>query len=232
MTKPSIIVRELSIMSEAMWPFRDGKPVWRHRPLGSVGKFDPFPAYPHQREVVDAAVKHVQSCFAPLWDVELFIADREEEGRSNGYSSVCQDGHYEDDEWVKDPPVGLIMLSGKRVPPHPAVTRHLVAHEYGHHVEWMLNDARGEQNLYSDALVAEYAKMRGLPESTMHDGEGGTWHDSVHEIFACDFRIMVCDVETAYWPHPGVPHPHEVEGLPGWWHDALSAARRATGGQQ
>ncbi|MGI8334376.1 hypothetical protein ACRYCC_30870 [Actinomadura scrupuli] len=51
----------------------------------------------------------------------------------------------------------------------------------------------------------------------MHAGAGGTWYDGIHEIWACDFRILVCQVETEYWPHPGVPRPEEARGLAGWW---------------
>ena len=53
----------------------------------------------------------------------LYIANREEVARSNGHSNIIEGGHYEGDEWVIDPRRGLIMLSGKRVPPHPAMTK-------------------------------------------------------------------------------------------------------------
>jgi hypothetical protein len=172
--------------------------------------------------------EHVAGWCPPVWDVDLYIADREETGRTNAWSTVHEDGRYEGDTWVKDPPIGLIVLSGKRTPPHPALTRHLVAHEYGHNVEWMVNYTRGV-GLHDDSLAREYAEMRGLPDSALHHGTGGRWHDSVHEILACDFRIVVCDIEPEYWPHPGIPHPDRVDELDGWWADAVNALTAAQG---
>jgi hypothetical protein len=218
---PGIVVSAVDIAREANWSFSNSKPTWRHRRFGSVGTFDPFPAYPHDMGVVTEAATYVQGKCSPRWDVELFVADREEEGRSNGYSNVHQDGHYDDgDQWVKEPPIGLIMLSGKRVPPHPAVTRYLVAHEYGHNVEWMLNDLRGHAVQGSD-VVTEYAQMRGMP-TPIHHGSGGTWHDAAPEVFACDFRILVCGIEADYWPHPGVQHPSGLPDLAEWWEQAIA----------
>lgn len=226
----AIIVRDLDVMAEATWSFRTGAPQWQHQVHGSMGTFDPFPGYPHQREVVEETAAAVANACPPLWDVELFIADREEAGRTNGYSSVDAGGRYIEGEWVKGDPIGLIMLSGKRIPPHPALTRYLVAHEYGHNVEWMLNRVRGEANLFGGSLPKEYADMRGLTADHMHDGTGGRWHNSLHEILACDFRILVCEVEVDYWPHPGVPHPRDLVAVRSWWAeqtDALASAARA-----
>lgn len=217
---PALVVRDLAVMCDAEWDFRDSAPKWRWRGYGNMATFDPFPAYPHDRAAVEEAAKYVQDACPPRWNVEVFIADREEVGRSNGFSYLREDGHYEGDQWVKDAPVGLIMLSGKRVPPHPAVTRYLVAHEYGHNVEWMLNKARGAKHSNDQTLATEYAAMRGLPQP-IHHGSGGRWHDSAQEVFACDFRILVCGVEADYWPHGDIPHPAEVDGLRDWWTDAL-----------
>lgn len=100
------------------------------------------------------------------------------------------------------------------------MTRHLVGHELGHNVEYMLEDLGGNP-VHQGVVVKDYAKLRGLPDTSLHHGEGGRWHDSAYEVFACDMRILACDLEPEYWPHPGVPHPHEVDGLLAWWSDAL-----------
>lgn len=220
----SLVVHELPVMAVADWSFRDSVPRWRPGPFAAATEFDPFPAYPHRVADVHAAVEHVIACWPPRYDIGLWVADREEVGRSNGFSNTTQDGHYEGDQWVKDPPRGLIVLSGKRVPPHPALTRYLVAHEYGHHVEWMLNADRGAKALQGDELVTEYAAVRGLPAGSVHHGSGGRWHDSAAEVFACDFRILVCGVEPDYWPHPGIPHPYDVDTARDWWAERTTVA--------
>lgn len=225
-----IRVRDLAVMFEATWSFDDGRPTWRNHAHGGAAVFDPFPGYPHDRAVVDEMVERVAGVLPPLWDVDVVVADREVIGRTNGFSSLRSDGEYVGDVWTPLPPQGLIMLSGKRIPPHPAMTRYLVGHEYGHNVEWMLEYARGGQGrLQRGEVAAEYARLRGLGEP--HWGSGGRWHDSVTEIFACDFRIIVCRVEPDYWPHPGIAHPYDNHLLPndlhGWWAAAEEQLRAA-----
>jgi len=216
MDTPGITVHKLAIIDEAQWSFREREPRW------GDGTWDPFPAYPHDLAVAIEAAAHVQRYCPPLWHVEMYLADREETGRSNGYSNVNQPQHRNDDgTWVKDPPVGLIVLSGKRIPPHPAMTRYLVAHEYGHNLAWMLGHVRGA-NLYDDDLMQDYAAMRALPPDGVHHGSGGRWHDSLHEVFACDFRIHVAGVEPEFWPHPGIARPERVDQLDAWWQQALA----------
>lgn len=223
-----LTVHTLDVMTEATWSFRDSQPTWKSGTFGSSGTFDPFPAYRHLMEPIEETAALVAEKVPPVWDVSLYVADREEVGRSNGFSNVSDGGKYEGNKWVKGPPSGIIVLSGKRVQPHPAVSRYLVAHEYGHHVEWFLNVARGH-GLHSDGVVADYAKYRGLSEESVHHGSGGRWHDSVTEIFACDFRVIVCNVETSYWPHPGIPHSRDrslPRDLYGWWAQALDELKK------
>jgi hypothetical protein len=226
MTTATMNTRELDVMAAAIWSFRDSVPTWTHRQTSSTATFDPFPAYPHHLDEVRDTVQHVVRCCPPLWTIDVLVADREEVGRSNGFSDVNVNSHYEGDEWVDDPK-GLIMLSGKRVPPHPAVTRYLVAHEYGHHAEWMINRTQDTKSLRDETLVAEYARLRGV--TSVHHGSGGRWHDGAHELMACDFRILVCEVEPDYWPHPGMPRPEAVAGVADWWAQAIDAVRVAAG---
>lgn len=218
----ALTVHQLDIAAQGLWGFGSDRPRWAHPVFGHSGEFDPFPAYTHDMAVVAETAAHVEKACPPLWDVQLHVANREEIGRSNGYSNVRQHGHYVGEEWVKDPPVGLIVFSGKRIPPHPALTRYLVAHEYGHNVEWMLEHLAGSRQIQDTTVVTGYAELRGLP-TPVHHGNGGRWHDAAAEVFACDFRTIVCGVETDYWPHPGIPRPHEVPAdLAAWWADALN----------
>jgi hypothetical protein len=217
-----IRVRQIK-SSDYSWDYRSSRPSWRHGRYGLNAEFDPFPGYRHRLDVVNETVALVSSKVKPPWDVEIYVADREEIGRSNGFSGVKSGGEYNDDgDYVKARPVGLIMLSGKRIPMHPAMTRYLVAHEYGHNVEYMLNYVRGEKKYpESGPTIKDYLKLRGLPDSTNHSGLGGVWHDSAQEIFACDFRIVVCGVEVDHWPHPGIPRPDMVPQIYDWWKSSM-----------
>jgi hypothetical protein len=218
---PALTVRDLDALTECRWDFRRG-PEWIHPhgfPMGAT--WDPFPAYAHQYAEAAATAHEVVDACPPLYDITILLADREDEGRTNGWSHLDKhhgtaDGAYQ----------GVIMLAGKRIPPHPAMTRHLVGHEYGHHLEWMLNLARGAKTPYDQQVTDDYARARHLPATSAHHGDGGTWHDSVHEVMACDFRIH-CGIEPEYWPHPGVSRPEHIAGLARWWADALDEIRAA-----
>jgi hypothetical protein len=213
-----IRVHDVQVADEGRWQFRDSSLTWcPPARYGHAATFDPFPAYPHQRAAAEETVAHAQRCCPPLWDVDCYLTDREEVARSNGHSNVHEDQEYVDGEWVKKTPTGLILLSGKRIPPHPAMTRYLIGHEYGHNVAFMLNHIRGAKHLHDDDLYRDYAATRGLPDDCVHHGEGGNWHTSAAEIFACDFRIIVCGIETEFWPHPRIGRPENVPGLDDWW---------------
>jgi hypothetical protein len=219
-----ITVHEAPVMRDGHWSFGTSQLTWGPpAPAHGSSAFDPLPAYPHDLAAVTAAAQRAQDMMPPLWDVDVYVADREGTDRCNGYSRLEEHGHYEGDDWVKDPLRGTIVLAGKRVQPHPAMSRYLVAHEYGHNVAYMLNSLRGGKYASAcDGLYADYAKARGLDPGTLHHGDGGRWHDSAAEIFACDFRILVLGAEAEFWPHPGISRPEETRGLAGWWDDACS----------
>jgi hypothetical protein len=217
---PEITVDELILADAGDWSFRDSTLRYNYPGYGHLGTFDPFPAYAHNLAEADRAARHVAECCPPLWDVHILAADREETGRTNGYSLVHARQHYADGAWVQDEPLGLVVMAGKRIPPHPAMTRYLVAHEYGHHVCWMIGHARGASHLQDESWLEDFAAARGLPGDLVRHGSGGTWHRALAEIFACDFRIAVCHIEDGYWPHPGIAHPTSVD-MGDWWERTL-----------
>jgi hypothetical protein len=224
---PQVTLTVLDVLAEAVWDFRDGRPHWREPASGHPsGTFDPFPGYRHDEATARAALDVVTRAWPPAWDIGVYLADREDTGRTNGYSHLHVPTRREGDQWVEGQPAGLILLSGKRVPPHPAMTAYLVGHEYGHHVEWSLNQ-RDRKPLTSDAAARRYLTVRGLDDSALFHGDGGRWHTSVHEILACDFRVLIAGLEPGFWPHPGVPRPEDVPGLAYWWDEQQEQARNS-----
>lgn len=233
---PNLHVHEIDLEADVGWAFTDSKQKFSPR-IGDrwlyqgTAELDPFPAYAHNLTVVQQTAQLVEWVFPPLYDVHLFVSPRECVSRTNAfatcdrayycYDKECPEGTGCQNKAHKEP-TGLIFLSGKRVPPHPAMSRHLVAHEYGHNVQYML-EYQSDMKDGSGEFITAYAKLRGLP-TPIHSGSGGKWHTAAAEIFACDFRILICRTELEYWPHMGVPRPEEVPAIREWWEDRRVAA--------
>lgn len=208
---PGIYVQEVDVLTAGSWSFEASTVTW-----GGI-IFDPFPAYPHERPLVDEMVEHVLAIAKPIWPVTLTLVNREAVSRVNAWAQ-CREGEYVKGTWDRGFR-GSICMNAKRIPPHPGMTRHLVGHEYGHNVQYMLNVVKGF-NYHAFDMLEEYATLRGSGE--VHSGSGGNWHSSIQEVFACDFRSLVCGLENEYWPHPGVGHPNDLtQPVMQWWADAL-----------
>jgi hypothetical protein len=180
---------------------------------------DPFPAYPHSREEVWLQLERAASAFPIPQDVTVCILDREPMERTNGWCN-CE-YHWSGKEETPRKWSANIVLAGKRIPPHPAMTRYLVSHEYGHavrqYISWKRDEKDGSNHLYD-----EYQKLRGFT-SAKHYG-GGTWHARVEELFANDFRILVVGAEVEFWPHPGFTRPEGIPAIIEFWKKEKEAA--------
>jgi hypothetical protein len=204
------------------WSFRDSRPSLHGPAFSAV--LDPFPAYAHDAEQVQATLEVVASAWRPETPITYWLLNQEETARTNAFAVFEQARR--DDLWRGIH--GHIVVAGKRIPPHPAVTRYLVAHEYGHLVQrWLADRESGKE----DDVLRAYRAARRFRLRGQHAG-GGTWHRALEEVFACDFRILVAGIEPEYWPHPGIPRPEF--GVPGvglrrWWREqgvAKLAGRR------
>lgn len=205
---------------ELTWTFDDKPPSWRTTPRletwGHVEAVDPTPCYRHEVELVEREVAHVDAVFPIGVPVTFHISPWESLGRTNGWASQ---------QWVhgSEPRTFevAIGLGGKRIPLHPAMTRYLVSHEYGHAVDYWLCHIRG---LEANGLDEEYRKIRDLPESSSRYGPG-RWHANVGELIANDFRVLIAKRELDFWPHPGIARPEEIAGVRRFWkHAATDAA--------
>lgn len=180
---------------------------------GVYRKFDPFPCYTHPLSCVETLAVQVEETFPIPFDVYIFNFSLEPLCRTNGMA--CTNViDYSYDDLTKRTFDGVICLYGKRIPLHPAMTRYLVSHEYGHIVDEYLCVRKG---LESNGLDKEYAKMRGISENSNYGGK--KWHTNMGEIIANDFRIAITGTESEFWPHE-CKHPSEDKNVLDWWAEA------------
>lgn len=190
------------------------------RPGGWHTYVDPFPCYAHDVELVRETLEGVESHVDVLCKPTIYVLHHETEERTNGWATTRTP--YPRDESV--PWNGIIVLAGKRIPPHPAMTRYLTAHEYGHHAEYEALRRRGLEPHARD-VEDEYRKLRGMPDARPAYYGGRTWHLTASEVIANDFRVLVCGVESEFWPHE-VEHPLTLKKarrtrLERWWADEV-----------
>ena len=210
--------------AELIWPFdRQRAELRLDRRFGThLEEVDPFPAYAHDIAVVRASVAAVEAAY-PLpepFAPDYFVLPFDTPHYTNGWSDQSHDYRKRDEPRVW---AGVIVLAGKRIPPHPAMTRYLVPHEYGHIVHMWLAHVE-EATDAGDAIYAQYAKLRGFRSAKNYGG--GTWHRRVSEVFANDFRILVAKAEVEFWPHPGIPRPEDVPEIGRWWADEAARHKR------
>lgn len=205
------------------WPF-NGTPNYKTKGPGSYARshhVDPFPCYSHDRSLVTETAARVEEFFPIAFDVDYYLTEHEDVGRTNGFAE-------KNDIWDagKNGYAGweaTIVLIGKRIPPHPAMTRYLVAHEYGHVAQWWIEKIRGiDCSKETTDLDVEYMKLR---EGAHNDYGGRKWHRNVGELIANDFRILVCGIEEEFWPHSGFPHPHQVQSVQIFWEKVVAEVK-------
>ena len=220
---------------DLQFPF-EGKPSVmtspQHAKWGRSIEVDPFPAYSHDPAIVAARAPAVLKSFPIGYQTTFYVLPCEVPARTNGHanrdmiygSSPCDCSDCRKANGgkpigkVKDNWEPYVVLSAKRIPPHPAMTRYLVAHEYGHIVQWWIEEKCGMKDESTTELDRSYMKLR--PGCNNEYG-GGRWHSNVGELFANDFRILMTGIEPEYWPHPGFPHPSEVPAVQKFWKTAF-----------
>lgn len=183
---------------------------------GGHTKFDPFPCYSHPKQFVIDIATQVEKAFPISFDTFIFIFPFEPIGRTNGQAQVNTiDYNHSKDDRTQATWEGAIELYGKRIPLHPAMTRYLVSHEYGHIIDTWICRCR---HLEINGLDEEYAKMRGIDSNFKYGGR--KWHTNTGEIIANDFRICVTGIEREFWPHE-CKHPDLDDNVKSWWQEAI-----------
>lgn len=193
---------EVVLLKDLHWQFDDDRAcqVYNHNRI----YVDPCPAYNHDVNLVKEEFDRVFKN-APLINIpKVLVLSYEVTSRTNGYA----DSYF-----------NSIVLSAKRTPIHPDMTKYLVSHEYGHHVQYNIDFLRGDENvLYNEDsnVLVEYQKLRG---GSFEYGPA-KWHLNVGELFANDFRILVACSEVEFWPHPDFVHPLDSNsGVRDFWAD-------------
>lgn len=199
--------------SELCWSFTENRDPYFQIDEGGYKSnvyVDPFPAYAHDIELVKSELERCVSIFSIDQDVKIYVLEREFLHRTNAQASQCSDYNspYDEEKKQYSKWEGVIVMSGKRIPPHPAVTRYLVAHEYSHVIQYNLADK-------GVITLDEYAELRGYEQVNKHYG-GGTWHTAINEIFADDCRMLKFRAELEFWPHT-CPRPEEIPAIVDFW---------------
>jgi hypothetical protein len=205
--------QEVILKTEPGWSFDHEGPHYSLSFDGSWArneKVDPAPCYTHDVEAVRAELAHLQRVAPVPVPLGIFVLSHEMLGRTNAW--CLADRVYTKPGSGESYPIGIIAMSGKRIPIHPAMTRYLVAHEYGHFVENWLTRVR---DLKDGQLRTQYLEQV-RPDASRNYG-CSKWHQNVGEIFANDFRILIAKREPEFWPHPGVARPEDNLAAIGWW---------------
>lgn len=205
------------------WPFDSTNPVYNLDNSGHHSvTVDPAPSYAHSPELVSLRVNRTTQAFPISWPVTFYVLSNEFLSRTNAFaqgSAFDYNSKVGGEGEEKYPRAPYIVFSGKRIPIMPAMTRYLVAHEYGHIVEDWIAVQRKQKDF---ELLREYAELRGIKQPSNYGC--GTWHETPGEIFANDFRILICEAETEFWPHH-CPRPEDNYAIIGWWEKAKELAQ-------
>lgn len=172
-------------------------------------KFDPFPCYHHNLDLVKSELDRIKNIFPIKFDIYYFIFQYECHSRTNGqaYTNTIK---YKTE---KQKPTwdGVVDLYGKRIPLHPAMTRYLTSHEMGHLIDQWICD---QKDLPYNGLDKDYAKLRKIKYSDNYGGR--KWHTNIGEIIANDIRICLFNSEVEFWPHD-CEHPLKNQKIIDFW---------------
>ena len=193
-------------------------------------KVDPFPCYTHDEERVKVMADLCQNAF-PVPNLNIYILSHEMIDRINGLS--YEQPSYSEEEKIpckcgcgelktRYGQILNIVLSGKRIPVLPSMTRYLVTHEYGHVAFYYIVRKMGYQDGDIEKIEKEYLELRGIEYKK--NISLNKWHNTASEIIANDFRILFTKQEMEFYPHDvELPSWGGKEGI--WWKKALEICK-------
>lgn len=197
--------------SDICWSFNNTSPYLNIpvKPYWLTENVDPFPCYSHKPELVESEVARIDSLIKFPHPPVYVIMPFENLSRTNG----CANANYRySDDGKTSVPTPYILLHGKRIPIMESMTKYLVSHESSHCIIYSLESILEKDK--DDKLIKEYAEIRGIPFTKEYGGL--KWDKNTEEIMCNDCRILLCEAEPNFWPHP-VPHPHEIQSVKDFW---------------
>lgn len=190
--KPS----DLTWKSHAEHPFFDVKNVLTS--YYHTIYVDPFPCASHNVDFIKKKVTMVESIFPIAAPIKYVLLPNELKERVNAMAYQ----EYVDDKYKKKYKFeGTIALSGKRTIIHPAMSNYLIAHEYGHMVDYWINQSMNQEEKSENASLfrKRYAAFRGIDFNQKLTGYG--WKNNIAEVIADDFRIVMAKTDVDFFPH-------------------------------
>lgn len=179
-------------------------------------KVDPYPCYPHDENIIKELNKRMEDQYPIDYHIFCFILSHEGLGRTNGFA----DKNCIYNDWTPNPFDGIIVMHGKRIPLHPAMTRYLFTHEAGHCYDYYICN---KLKLQDSGLDKEYAAFREIEYCETY-GEPN-WAKNTGEVIANDIRVALFDEEYEFWPHP-FSHPEDfgITKIKDYWVSKLNEA--------
>lgn len=195
---------------DLIWPF-DGEPYFKTQLAKTEYQekinIQAFPCYSFDLKLVNHVAEYVENCFSIGFPCDYYVLDYDVIEGVNGYASRVSE--WNDGKEVAFEP--YIVLAGKKTPIHPAMQRYLIGHERGHVINYWLSLKMG---MTDEEFDKHYADIREIDYSFEYGGK--KWHTNTGEIMANDFRVLVCGLETDFWPHDAV-HPFKCESVIKFW---------------
>lgn len=178
---------------------------------------DTFPCYSHSLDVVYNTAFKIEKDFPIGAPPAYYLLPRDQKGFTNGYATsheIWAENDKEEHGWIET----QVVLAGKRIPLHPAMTRYFTSHEYGHCVHYWIEFIQGRKDDEEgfNPFEREYAKIRNIIPSKEYGGR--RWHKAIGEIIVNDFRVIMTNTENEFWPHD-VEHPLKCQPIIDHWND-------------
>lgn len=207
---------------ELIWPF-EGHPRYNynyefHKYTRSI-IVDPFPCTMHDPKLLAEEVEIIEDKFPIGSFLRWIILPHEVESRVNAWAQkdfIYTDDSEEQEALKKRHKLDCaIVFSGKRSNIHPAMTKFLVAHEYGHIVDhWITACMKEELDSRDDRLFEKtWCEFRSVKWKDDNDYGGGRYRNSITEMIADEFRIVIGRVDIDIWQHDSIEHPLTNGGI-------------------